>query len=346
MKTNRLTVFVLLILLAVGTSLSARQTNVTLPDVSQKAMVSQRVGLTDITITYYSPAVKKRDIWGKLVPYDKTWRAGANENTTICFTHDVKVEGKEIAKGIYGLHMIPGKEEWAIIFSKNHTSWGSYFYKKEEDALRVTVKPEPAPFLEWLSFDFTDRESHSVTASLRWEKLRVPFKIEADVEKIVVENLGKELRTLPYWFWRGTYGAAKYCLDNNVNLDEALKWVDQSISVKENFFNVSLKFKLLDKLGKKAEAVQVMKKAMKIATEQELTRHAYSFAATDKDKCKKMLLDNIERFKTWSSYQALARFYNYFKDKENALKYFKFALKKAPVDQKEKLKAAIEKLNK
>ncbi|MGD2091236.1 MAG: DUF2911 domain-containing protein [Candidatus Aminicenantes bacterium] len=344
MIKNSLTV--LLILLVLGTSLPARQTSVTLPDVSQKAMVSQRVGLTDITITYYSPGVKKREIWGKLIPYDKTWRAGANENTTISFTHDVKVEGKEIPKGIYGLHMIPGQEQWSIIFSKNSTSWGSYFYKKEEDALRVTVKPEEAPFLEWLSYDFTDRESHSVIASLRWEKLRVPFKIDVDVEKIVVDNLRKELRTLPYWFWRGTHGAAQYCLKNNVNLDEALTWIDQSINVQRNFFNLSLKSKLLDKLGKKVEADQMMKQAMEIASEQDLTQHAYSFASTDKEKCRTMLLDNIKRFNTWTSYRALARFYNYFQEKDNALKYFNLALKKAPADQQEKLKATIEKLKK
>jgi hypothetical protein len=346
MRKIKINLTVLLVLLVVGTTLPARQTTVTLPDVSQRAMVKQRVGLTDITITYYSPGVKEREIWGKLVPYDKVWRAGANENTTIAVTHDVKVEGKVLPKGTYGLHMIPGKEEWTVIFSSNHTSWGSYFYKEEEDARRVKVKPVQSPFLEWLSYEFTDRESHSVTASLHWGKIRVPFKIEVDVEKIVVENLGKELRTLPYWFWRGTYGAAQYCLKNNVNLEEALTWIDQSIKVKENFFNVFLKSELLQKLGKKIEADQVMNRAKKIAAEPELIQHAYSFAATDKAKSQEMLLENIMRFKTWTSYRALARFYNYFGEKDNALKYFNLALNKAPADQKTDLKAAIEKLKK
>ncbi|MCP5104096.1 MAG: DUF2911 domain-containing protein [bacterium] len=327
-----------------GTSLWARQTTVTLPDVSQKATVSQRVGLTDVTITYYSPAVKKREIWGKLVPYDKVWRAGANENTTICFTHDVKVEGKDLKKGVYGLHMIPGKAEWTVVFSKNHTSWGSYFYKEEEDALRVKVKPEEAPFLEWLSYDFSGRERVSAVAALRWEKLRVPFKIAVDVDNIVVENMRNELRSYPTYFWRGPYGAAKYCLDNNVNLEEALKWVEKSIGMKENFLNVELKAKLLDKTGKKLEAVKARQRAMKNATEQELTQHAYSFAFTDKPKCEKILFDNIKRFKTWSSHRALARYYAYFKEKAKALKSFKTALKKAPADEKAKIQDAIDKL--
>jgi tetratricopeptide (TPR) repeat protein len=125
-----------------------------------------------------------------------------------------------------------------------------------------------------------------------------------------------------------------------------LTWIDQSIKVEENFFNVFLKSELLQKLGKKVEADQVMKRAKKIAAEPELTQHAYSFAATDKAKSQEMLLKNIKRFKTWTSYRALARFYNYFGEKENALKYFNLALKKAPADQKTGLKAAIEKLKK
>jgi tetratricopeptide (TPR) repeat protein len=337
---------VLMIFMVLGTYLPARDTTVTVPDDSQRAMVSQRVGITDITITYHSPGVKKREIWGNLVPYDKVWRAGANENTTISFTNDVKVEGKELAGGTYGLHMIPGKEEWIIIFSKNHTSWGSYFYKEEEDALRVNVKPEEAPFLEWMSFDFTDRESHSVTAALRWEKLRIPFKITVDVEKIVLDNMRKELRSLPWWYWQGTYGAAQYCLDNNVNLEEALTWVDQSINVERNLLNSILKSQLLEKMGKKTEADRLKNEAMKSASEQELIKYAYSIPSTNLKKAEEIMLDSIKRFNSWLTCQALARFYNYYKEKDKALKYYQLALKKAPADQKEKIQAAIEKLKK
>ncbi len=332
-------------LLVLGTSfLSSQQRDVTLPRVSQKACISQQIGLTDITITYSSPGVKKRTIWGDLVPYNEVWRAGADENTTISFSSDVTVEGQKLAKGTYGLFIIPGKEEWIIIFSKNHTSWGHYFYLEAEDALRVKIKPIEAPFHEWLTYDFTDRESNWTTIVLFWEKIQLPIKIQVDVPAIVLENLHKELRSASWWNWEGTFNAAKYCYDNNVNLEEALTWIDQSIRGAENYRNQELKSKILDKLGKKPEAALALQQANKVATEQELIRFAYNLAETDIKAAEKILLDNIVRFKTWSANYALARFYNYNKDIPNALKYYNLALQKAPADKKDKLQAEIKKI--
>jgi Protein of unknown function (DUF2911) len=157
---------------------------------SLKAGVMQRLGAdTDIVIEYSRPGVKGRKIWGALVPYGMApgnqysknqpfpWRAGANENTTISFSKDVLIEGKPLAAGKYGLHMIPSEKEWTIIFSKNSSSWGSFSYKPEEDALRVTVTPAAAPFQEWLSYGFEDLAGTSATAFLHWVELKVPFKI-------------------------------------------------------------------------------------------------------------------------------------------------------------------------
>ncbi|MGB8959236.1 MAG: DUF2911 domain-containing protein [Candidatus Aminicenantales bacterium] len=157
---------------------------------SLKAAVMQRLGAdTDITITYSRPGVKGRKIWGSLVPYGLApgnqysknqpfpWRAGANENTTIEFNKDILIEGKPLAAGKYGLHMIPSEKEWTIIFSKTNSAWGSFSYKPEEDALRLTVTPVAAPFEEWLTYGFEDLAGSSATAFLRWEQLKVPFKI-------------------------------------------------------------------------------------------------------------------------------------------------------------------------
>ncbi|MBN2413100.1 DUF2911 domain-containing protein [candidate division KSB1 bacterium] len=159
--------------------------------VSLKAGVSQTLGVdTEIKIVYSRPGVKGRKIWGDLVPYgmapgnkyskDKPypWRAGANENTTIEFNKDILIEGQKLPAGKYGIHMIPGEKEWTIIFSKNNSAWGSFSYNQEEDALRVKVVPEEVPFQEWLSFGFDELAGTSATAFLRWEKLRVPFKIK------------------------------------------------------------------------------------------------------------------------------------------------------------------------
>jgi hypothetical protein len=158
---------------------------------SLKASVMQRIGVnTDITIDYSRPGVKGRTIWGGLVPYGMTpgnqdsegkpfpWRAGANENTTIELSKDVLVEGKALAAGKYGIHMIPSAKEWIIIFSKDNAAWGSYTYNEKQDALRVTVTPVKAPYTEWLMYGFEDLAGTSATAYLQWENLKVPFRIE------------------------------------------------------------------------------------------------------------------------------------------------------------------------
>jgi hypothetical protein len=126
----------------------SQATELKLPTLSQRSIVTQRIGLTDITVNYYRPLVAGRTLWGKEIPYGKVWRAGANENTVISFTDDVSVEGKPLPAGAYGLHMIPAADQWTIIFSKNSTSWGSFSYDAKEDALRVTTKSQPAEFEE------------------------------------------------------------------------------------------------------------------------------------------------------------------------------------------------------
>src|SRR2546421_610678 len=151
----------------------SQPTELNIPRVSQRGTVSQRIGLTDITITYHRPAVGGREIWGKTVPYGKVWRAGANENTTITFSDDVSVEGKPLAAGTYGLHAIPDKDQWTVIFSKNSTSWGSFSYDEKEDALRVSAKPHAAESFDVLTYVFEDVKEDSAAATLRWGKLAV-----------------------------------------------------------------------------------------------------------------------------------------------------------------------------
>src|ERR1700751_6087401 len=172
-----------------------------LPRASQHALVSQRIGITDITINYHRPLANGRQIWGKVVPYGQVWRAGANENTTITFTDPVTIEGQALDKGTYGLHMIPGQDQWTVIFSKNATSWGSFTYKQEEDALRITVKPQPAEFHEALTYDFDDVKSSSAAVTMRWEKVAVPFRV-AVAPDVTVQNLRNQLRNLAAYSWQ------------------------------------------------------------------------------------------------------------------------------------------------
>ena len=160
-----------------------------LPRQSQHAVVTQRIGITDITVNYHRPLVNGRQIWGKLVPYGQVWRAGANENTTITFTDPVTIEGQPLDKGTYGLHMIPGENQWTVIFSKMSNAWGSFSYKQDEDALRVTVKPQTAEFHDALTYDFDDVKPDSTVVTLRWDKVAVPFKVAVKVNDIVKASI-------------------------------------------------------------------------------------------------------------------------------------------------------------
>ena len=197
-----------------------------MPDVSQLAVNKQRVGLTDITITYHRPLVNGRKIWGGLVPLGEVWRAGANENTTIEFSDPVSVEGKPLAKGIYGLHMIPTADSWTVIFSKMSSAWGSYTYKQEEDALRVTVKPRPTEMEEALEFEFEDLKPDSATVTMKWEKIAVPFKVAINDAEATVANIRNQMRGRAQYEWESLNQAAQFCLNKKINLDEALKWAD------------------------------------------------------------------------------------------------------------------------
>src|SRR5207245_7808565 len=211
----------------------AQSTILDLPRPSQHAVVTQRIGITDITLNYHRPLVNSRKIWGGLVPYGEVWRPRASENTTITFTDPVTVEGKPLPKGTYGLHMFPGEKEWTVVFSKNSTSWGSFTYDQKEDALRVAVKPQPADFHEALTYVFDALKPDSSIVTLRWQKVAVPFKVAVNLNDVVQQSLNQQLRGLAQYTWFGWDDAATYLVDNKGNLDEALKYSNNSIQNEE-----------------------------------------------------------------------------------------------------------------
>ncbi len=207
--------FLFCLLMAALSGVSPAQSFVLdLPLQSQRAQISQRIGITDITISYHRPLVNDRKVWDALVPYGKVWRAGANENTTITFSDPVQIEGKPLDKGTYGLHMIPNADEWTIIFSKNSTSWGAFTYDEKEDALRVTVKPKAADMHNALTYDFDQLQKDSAVVELEWEKIAVPFKVSVDVHDVVQASLKKQLRNLSQYTWMSGDDAANYFLRN------------------------------------------------------------------------------------------------------------------------------------
>ena len=287
----------------------SQPTELNIPRVSQRGTVSQRVGLTDVTITYHRPAVGGREIWGKTVPFGKVWRAGANENTTITFSSDVSVEGKPLAAGTYGLHTIPDKDQWAIIFSKNSTSWGSFSYDEKEDALRVTTKPQAAESFEVLTYVFEDIKPDSAAATLRWEKLAVPIHISVDVKAVVLRSIKNELRSVGGFTWGGYDEAAQWCLDNNYNLEEALKWEDTSIQNEERFENLETKSRILEAMGRKDDAAKAIATAFDKASAIQLYSYARGLQRSGNAKRAFELYPQVPKKDAnhWISHLAVAR---------------------------------------
>src|SRR5512142_2932005 len=196
-----------------ATRANAQSAVLDLPRDSQHAKIIQRVGITDITINYHRPLVKGRKVWGALVPYGQVWRAGANENTTIEFTDPVSVEGKPLAKGIYGLHMIPNADSYTVIFSKTNTGWGSYSYDQKDDALRVEVKPRPlAENKEALEFEFEDLKPTSTAVTLKWEKVGVPFTVSINDADQTLQNIRAQLKGRGQFTWQALDEGARFCL--------------------------------------------------------------------------------------------------------------------------------------
>jgi hypothetical protein len=265
MKTNSLKPVIVCLALVGVVQIASAQNDLNLPDVSQAAEVKQRIALTDITIKYHRPLVNGRKIWGGLVPYGKVWRVGANENTTIEFSDPVSIEGKPLAKGTYGLHMIPNPDSWTVIFSKTNTAWGSYSYDEKEDALRVDVKPRPlTETKEALEFDFEDLKPTSTAATLKWEKLAVPFTVSINDADQTLANIRAQLKGRGQFTWQALDEGAQFCLTRKINLDEALRWADASIQNEERFENLSTKADILKALNRPDEAKAVWNHALEI----------------------------------------------------------------------------------
>ena len=252
----------------------SQTTELNIPRVSQHGSVEQTIGLSSVKIDYHRPLAGDREIMGKVVPYGKVWRAGANDNTTITFSDDATVEGKPIPAGTYGLHMIPDKDQWIVILSKNSTSWGSFSYDEKEDAVRVTVKPGAGEQFNDLTYTFDDVKPDSAAATLRWAKIAVPFHVSFDVKAIVLKSIHNQLRSVGGFTWAGYDEAANWCLDNNYNLEEALKWEDTSIQNEERFENYETKARILEAMGKKDEAAKDLNAALERASAQQLYLYA------------------------------------------------------------------------
>lgn len=250
---NRILVFSLLCIFLSNTALG----QLDLPMPSPKGKVEQTVGLTKIEINYSRPAVKGRKIWGDLVPYNQAWRTGANDATEISFSDEVEINGLKLKKGDYAIFTLPGEKEWTIMINSNEGQKGSSTHKPELDLVKIKVKPEVScEHKERLEFTINPVSDEEGEVVMHWEKLKVSFAVktfplkaaEKKIRKFAEESSG---------LWYDLARAANYSSENNLNSDKVNSWIDQSIALKDHFFNKYIKAKILFKEGKKEEAVKL-----------------------------------------------------------------------------------------
>ena len=322
---------------------------VTTPRPSPNAILKQNIGLTEVTVNYSRPSVirgnnnRTGQIWGNQVPYGLApnnfgnqqpmpWRAGANENTIISFSTDVSIEGEPLAAGSYGLHMIPEESgNVTVIFSDNTSSWGSFWYDQSEDALRVDVQMEDAPFTNVLTYEFTSFGNLEGTLALNWDDRTIPIKISTSQE-VVLQSFRDELRGVTGFGWRGSLSAAQYCFQNNINHDEAIGWTDASIANTKNAQNLSVKAGLLIQKGDKAKGIKVADEAAAMANLGQLNFLGYQMMGVQEyDKAIEYFKLNIKNNpKDANSHDSLGEAYMAKGDNKNAIKEFKKCLSMNP----------------
>lgn len=341
------------------------------PRTSPQASVSQTVGISKITVNYSRPNVinpqgqdRTGKVWGELVPFGFTnyhfgtstaapWRAGADESTTIEFSHDAFIEGETIPAGKYGLFMaVEENGEVTVIFNKRNTDWGSYFYIPEEDALRVRVNSVENNDTPLLTYHFPRADDKSAVLALDWEKKRIPVSINFDTPELVYYQMKNELqgdKGFSYLTWQQ---GARFLANHNIHLDEALQWANNAVEGQfyslKNFQTLETKATVLKRLGKTDEADLVFKEALEHPTAFINNYYTYGRELIAEKKTKEALEVFKAASKKWSDHwlapHGLARGYSAIGDSKAALKQEKKALLQAPEGSKQFIEAYIKTL--
>ncbi|MCC6980028.1 MAG: DUF2911 domain-containing protein [Candidatus Melainabacteria bacterium] len=234
------------------------------PAPSPQCTLKQRVGLTDIEVTYSRPGLKGREVFGSMIPYGKVWRTGANAATKMVFSTDVKIDGHEIPAGTYALMTIPGKDEWTVIINKGSDQWGTYKYDEKNDLVRFTVKPVSTPSpVETMTIEFDNFKDESADMKLVWDKVKVPMKLEVSyidkLTKQIETEMASDKKDKPY------FQAANFWFNHEKDLQQAKKWVDAAVAERDAFYIVHLQAKILAKLGDKTAALAAAKHSLELA---------------------------------------------------------------------------------
>ncbi len=332
-----------------------------------RATLSEEVGITSITIKYSRPDVNKREgkIYGDgyVVPYGFTtssfitnkntapWRAGANENTTITFEHDVKVDGQAIKAGTYSIHMAMSIDNVVLIFNTQTEAWGSFYYDEKYDALRINVKPIALEkSVEYLKYEFIEHKEKSCTIAMQWEKLSIPFKIDVDVDNIVLERLRSELNSRKGFTPALILTATQFCFTKNINLDEALVWSKRAIDGQggqKTYITLRNLATAYEKLNRTSDADSTMNEALLIATANQYTAYGRQLITQKRaDKAMEIFKAAQKRYgDIFGVNNGLMSGYSAKADFKNALKHAEKALVQAPNDAtKKQLEGLIAKL--
>lgn len=258
----------LLLVLAFAPILAADPQEI-FPKLSPKASVSQTIGTTTVSIEYHRPAARGRKIWGELVPFGQVWRTGANEATTIRFSDPVRVAGRQVPAGAYALFTIPGPETWTVILNKRWRQFGAYDYQPKDDVVRLEVKPKVVKeHTEWLTYEIYPASRGSAYIDLYWEKMRVDFLVDVDVDAIVSARMRRAMEAAGGRDWKIYAEAAEYFYNQERELSQALGWAERSVKIQENPRNLTIKARLLRELGRGGEAFQVLERALNLARAQ------------------------------------------------------------------------------
>jgi len=340
-----------------------------LPDggVNPKRMLGTRVGVTDIEINWNAPGVKGREgkIWGTPVAYygfsvlgfgsdmESPWRAGANESTTITFSTDVKINGKRLAAGTYGFFIAVYADSCTLIFNKNTKGWGSYFYDKSMDVLRVGARQQKdlKESVERLEYVFANETDRSIEIALQWERWRIPFVVEVDLINTALTSIRTELSGALGFDPPSLQAAAQWCLANQVNYEEALGWInratDPNLGAVKSFAALSTKADLLSRLNRQAESDKIMVSALESASALEM--HQYGRRLLNEKKTKEAMAIFERNFKqnkgAWPTHVGMMRGYSATGDLKKALEHAKLAMAQAPDDlNKRSLEQAVKTL--
>ncbi len=347
--------FTLLSLLAIlffGNNIAEAQALKLPNSTNPKSRAGITIGTTDIDINWNAPGVKGREgkIWGTNVANygfinlgfgsakESPWRAGADENTTFSFSTDVTIEGKKLVAGTYGFAIAVYPDSCVLIFSTNSSGWGTYFYKPEEDALRVTVRQQKnlPQSREWLAYTFSEPTDRSVVIALEWERWRIPFKVGTDFVATSLASIKRQMSGGLGFDPPSLQAAAQWCVANDVNYEEALFWINSATEPNlggvQTFPALTTKAAILRKLGKTAEADKTMSLAYEKATVLEF--HGYGRQLISQGKNKEALAAFELNYKrngdTWPTHVGLARGYSAVGDLKKALEHARKALNQAP----------------